>query len=437
MALTYLTDLPLDQLIATVKGIPERSIILYSRQSQDDPGRVLFPTDFLTLISRSAPVPVYDPWRSHLGFGSVGGDVDDMEAGATKAAEMILKIAKGARPEDIPFVPLPKIPMFDARQLVRWEIGEARLPPASIVLFREPTLWSQYWGYLVAAALVLVVQAALIGGLLVQRARRRDAEAGLERTRQELARVARVTTLAEFAASIAHEVSQPLTAILANAQACLRWLRGAPPGDDLRDALVEIADAARLANDVMVRNRELFRRGTVEKQPLGINDVVRDVAALARVRLHHSDVRLETTLDEGLPAVLGDRIELQQVLLNLLLNSIEAMESVDSRSRRLHVRTHRASEEHVQVTVRDTGIGLAGVDVDRMFTAFYTTKPGGTGIGLSISRSIVEAHGGRFWAQPGDSQGATFCFTVPVADADALRPAPARRESEAEGALTR
>lgn len=566
LTLTYLTDLPLDHLIATVKSVPERSVILYSRQSQDDPGRVLYPTDFLDLISRSAPVPVYSPWRSHLGYGSVGGDVDDMAAGATRAAEILLTVARGTPPQDIPYAELPKTATFDARQLARWGISENRLPPGSVVLFRQPSIWDTYRGYIVATALVLVVQAALIGGLLVQRASRRRAEAslkrsderyelataaggvgvwdwnlktdeiyidpalkralgfedreidnhidawsrrvhpedatrfmaaarahasgetpsfecehrkvhrdgsvrwfltrgsaerssggraeriigtdtditdlkvaeaGLERTRHELARVSRVTTLAEFAASIAHEVSQPLTAILMNAQACLRWLRKPdPPNDELREALGEIAEAANRADDVMSRNRELFRHHTVQKQLVGINSVVAEVAVLARARLQHSSVTLETTLENGLPDVLGDRVELQQVLLNLVLNAIESMETAAGSTRRLHIHTRRAGDDDVQVTVRDSGVGLAGVDRERLFTAFYTTKPTGTGIGLSISRFIIDAHAGRFWAEPGDGPGATFCFTLPIAHVGAETPPADEEPSAAEGDAT-
>ena len=414
LGLTYLTDFPLDQLIATVKTLPEHSIVLYSRQSQDDPGRVLLPNDFLTLISRASAAPVYDPWRSHLGYGTVGGEVDDMPAGVETAANMMLRIASGTPPAEIPLATLPKVPMFDARQLTRWNINEARLPPGSIVLFRDPTVWDRYWLHIAVTVLVLVVQAALIGALLLQRSRRQAAEAGLEQTRHELARVARVTTLAEFAGSIAHELAQPLTAILANAQAGLRWVKGpSAKDDDLRATLADIADAARLANEVMVRNRRLFQHHVVQKQPLNVNSVVDDVVALARVRLEQSGVTLELSLDQDLPTVLADRVGLQQVLLNLVLNSVEAMESVDTRSRRLEISTG-SRDGHVRVTVRDTGVGLGGVDVDRLFTAFYTTKPAGTGIGLSISRSIVDAHGGEFAAVPTDGPGATFAFTLPA-----------------------
>lgn len=436
IGLTYLTDLPLDQLIATVKTLPDRSIVLYSRQSLDESGRVLLPTDFLDLVSRASPVPVYDPWQSHLGYGSIGGAVDDMRAGVEQSAAMMLQLIDGTPPSAIPFASLPKIPMFDARQLARWRIAEARLPPGSVVLFREPTLWDRYWVHITITALVLVVQAVLIGALLVQRSRRHLAEAGLEQTRHELARVARVTTLAEFAASIAHELAQPLTAILANAQAGLRWVKGPSEKDDeLRATLADIADAARLAREVTARNRRLFQQQPALKQRVDINGVVDDVVALARGRLERSGVALALALDPQLPPVLADRVGLQQVLLNLVLNGIEAMEAVDARSRRLEIATS-AEDDQIRVSVRDTGVGLAGVDLDRMFAAFYTTKPAGTGIGLSISRSIVEAHGGRFVPVRNEHPGATFAFTLPSDPASVPAPdSPAVPASRDEGVL--
>ena len=673
--ITYLTDVPLDQLIATVKDVPRRSIILYSRQSQVDPGRSLEPYDFLDVISRSAPVPVYSPWRSLIGYGTTGGIVDDPEGGATLAAEMVLRIARGTRPEDIPVVHTPISPMFDARQLARWGISESRLPAGSIVRYREPTIWSEYWHYIIGTGAVLALQSILIAGLLVQRARRRrlegalreseerfrvmadtapvlvwrsgtdkgfdffnrpwlefrgralDEEAGtgwtegvhpedlerltrvytlafderrsfrtehrlrrkdgeyrwvldtgvprftpdgvfagyigsclditerrqteeelkenqkryalateagsvgvwdwnletnevwidpalksrlgfddqeltnhldswiarvhpddtgrvlddarrhingntpfyetehrkvhqdgsirwfltrasamrlpdgravriigtdtditerknadvqLEEMRHDLTRVSRVSMLSQFAASIAHEVSQPLNAVFLNVKACLRWMEdSAPTVEDLRPALRDICEAAKRANDVISHNRELFKHHRVEKCLLDVNVVVRDVAVLAQTRLQQSLVTLETELDDDLPEVLGDRVELQQVLLNLVLNAIEAMGGVDPSSRRLWIQTCLTETSLVRVTVRDTGIGLGSIDLQRLYTPFYTTKPSGTGVGLSISRRIVEAHGGELYAKPQDGPGTTFCFTIPAAMGDA------------------
>jgi PAS domain S-box-containing protein len=250
---------------------------------------------------------------------------------------------------------------------------------------------------------------------------RKASEYALHDAQAELARVSRLTALGEFAASIAHEVRQPLTVIMLNAKTCLRWLNNDThdPGE-LRAALRDLADASRQANDVIQRNRELFRHHTVQKQPLEINEVIRDVLALSKTRLESSHVWLGALLPQGLPPVEGDRVELQQVLLNLIANSIDATEQIDPDSRCIRVVTTLTAEGMVQVSVSDNGVGFGAVDMDRMFTSSYTTKPNGTGVGLSLSRSIVEAHGGRLWAQQNRDRGATFYFTVPICPAMAV-----------------
>jgi PAS domain S-box-containing protein len=245
---------------------------------------------------------------------------------------------------------------------------------------------------------------------------RKNAEITLEQTRHELARVARVTTLAQFAASVAHESSQPLNTILLNARACLRWVRRDPPPiDQLRTTLQDIADAATQASAVINRNRGMFSRRRAEKKLLDINGIVHDVISLARTRLHKSHVLLEALLDPAVPRILGDRVELQQVLLNIFLNGIEAVETANPTVRQLSVQTQTMRDGLVQISVRDTGVGLGDVDPGNLFAPFYTTKPEGTGFGLSISRLIVEDHGGRLWAESNDDGGATFFVTIPGA----------------------
>jgi PAS domain S-box-containing protein len=244
---------------------------------------------------------------------------------------------------------------------------------------------------------------------------RKTSQQVLEQTQAELTRVSRLTALGEFAATIAHEVRQPLTAITLNAKACLRWLREATPDlAEMRAALEDVVDAGERANELVDRNRELFRQRSVKNEPLDINDVVRDVAALARPRLQSNSVVLTASSTPGLPLVNGDRIELQQVLLNLVGNSIDATEAVDAGSRRVEISTVLLTDGRVKVSVRDNGVGFENVDMKRLFSFSYTTKPSGTGVGLSLSRSIVEAHGGRLWPEPNPEGGAIFSFTLPV-----------------------
>jgi C4-dicarboxylate-specific signal transduction histidine kinase len=242
---------------------------------------------------------------------------------------------------------------------------------------------------------------------------RKHAEDTARKAQVELAHVARVTTLGEMAASIAHEVDQPLSGVVINANACLRFLTGPTPNlDEVRDGLQAISRDGRRASDVIARIRALARRTTVEKEPLDINEVIREVVALADGEARRIQASVRTDVAGDLPRVLGDRVQLQQVVLNLLLNGLEAMNAVVDRPRELVVSTQPEAADRVHVAVQDSGSGIDSQLAHRMFDAFYTTKRNGLGMGLSISRTIVEQHGGRLWAVPNDGHGTTFHFTV-------------------------
>jgi PAS domain S-box-containing protein len=244
---------------------------------------------------------------------------------------------------------------------------------------------------------------------------RKKSEQALLEAQTDLSRLSRLTALGEFAASIAHEVRQPLTAILMNAKTALRCLTGPQPDlPEVRAALFDVVSAGQRADEIIRRNRELFRHRAVQKSALDLNAVISEVEILARTRLQASQITLATVLAPYLPAVNGDRVELQQVLLNLIANSIDAIEGLAPASRIIEVASCLTPDGIVKVSVRDTGVGLHDVDTQRMFAISYTTKPTGSGVGLSISRAIVEAHGGQLWAEQNAGHGATFSFTVPV-----------------------
>ena len=237
-----------------------------------------------------------------------------------------------------------------------------------------------------------------------------------EEERQALAHANRITTMGQLTASIAHEVNQPIAAVVTNAQAALRWLNMRPPDpEEVRQALDRIVKAGRRAGDVISRMRALVRKAPPRKDQLDINDTIREVIALTRSELHRTGTLLQTQLADGLSLVQGDRVQLQQVMLNLILNAVEAMSGPHEGSRELLISTDADGAYCVRVVVRDWGPGLTpeSADVDRIFDAFYTTKPDGMGMGLSICRSIIEAHGGRLWATPNAPQGAIFQFTLP------------------------
>jgi PAS domain S-box-containing protein len=257
-------------------------------------------------------------------------------------------------------------------------------------------------------------------GTVIDETERKRAEESLRKTEADLARVARATTLGELTASIAHEVNQPIAAVVTNANACLRWLRGEAPNlDKAREAADRIIRDGNRASDVIIRIRTLLKGGESDHKQVEINEVIREVAALARgtVTLHRAS--LETVLAPHLPPIWGDRVQLQQVLLNLVANALDAMETIQDRPRIVQVCSDRNETETIRVAVKDSGIGLDSQQVEKLFEAFHTTKPEGLGMGLAISQSIIERHGGRLWAEANQGEpGAIFQFTLPIMRGD-------------------
>jgi two-component system, LuxR family, sensor kinase FixL len=246
---------------------------------------------------------------------------------------------------------------------------------------------------------------------------RKRAEADLQQTRSELARVARVTTLVELTAAIAHEVHQPLTGLVSSGNASLRWLAAEPPNlDAARRSIERMVDDGTRAGEVMGRIRNLVRRAPSRKDLLNVNVMILQAFALVDTEIHRNNIALHTELANDLPLVRGDRVQLQQVILNLFTNAIEAMSGADPAQRNLMVSSTKDGSNGVLVTVRDSGTGLDEAVLSQLFEAFYTTKTQGMGIGLAVSRSIIQAHGGRLWATPNQPQGAIFQFTLPSKD---------------------
>jgi len=241
---------------------------------------------------------------------------------------------------------------------------------------------------------------------------RKHAEEALRHAQGDLARVSRITTLGELTASLAHEVNQPIAAAVTNANTCLRWLtRERPDLEEAREAASRIVKDATRAAEIVSRTRLLFKKGTAQRELVGLNEMVREMIVLLRGEATRHKILIATDLATGLPQVMGDRVLLQQVLMNLMLNGIEAMKDVDGK-RELLIKSQQTENEEVILSVSDTGVGLPAQQADQIFKAFFTTKPQGTGMGLSISRSIVEAHGGRLWADGNSPRGASFCFTL-------------------------
>jgi len=243
---------------------------------------------------------------------------------------------------------------------------------------------------------------------------RKRAEEALRQAQTDLAHVNRVTTMGELTASLAHEVNQPIAAAVTNANTCLRWLAADTPNvEEAREAAMRIVNDGRRAADIISRIRLLFKKGTTQRELFDVNEVIREMIVLLHSEAVRYSISVRAELAADLPQVMGDRVQLQQVLMNLMLNGIEAMKDVDV-TRELAIKSQRAENEQLLVSVSDTGVGLPPQQTDQIFNAFFTTKRHGTGMGLRISRSIVESHSGRLWAADNSPGGASFYFTLPT-----------------------
>jgi signal transduction histidine kinase len=417
---------PIDAVLHRVSHLPSGSIVLYATISRDADGQAFTPADVAEELSRASVAPVYGVWESQLGRGIVGGSMESIAAHGRRAAEVALRVLRGASPDDIAVVPpAHPVPMVDWRQLQRFGLSETALPPGSVVLNRPPSFVKEHRAAVAVVALVLAVQSGLIVALLVQGRRRKRAEAEAALQRAELAHAARLSSVGELTASVAHEINQPLGAILSNAEAAELLLESAAPQlDRIRQILRDIQQEDHRASAVIREVRALARKQAPETRPLDLNTVVRDVLALVEADARRRGVEVEMDLDPRLPAATGDRTQLRQVVLNLALNGVDAVAADGSRDRRIRIRT-RAADGQIELAVSDTGPGLAEEIIPRLFESFFSTKAEGLGLGLSIVRSIVEAHGGRVTAANNNERGATFRVQLP---AERSEP-PAQRET--------
>jgi C4-dicarboxylate-specific signal transduction histidine kinase len=309
------------------------------------------------------------------------------------------RVLQRTHPEDRPFV--RRVIDFASRERRGFDLEHRLLMPAGSVKHLRVVAHLSTNGLEFVGAVTDVTES-------------KKGQEALRASQAELAHVSRVMTMGELAASIAHEVNQPLSGIVANGNACIRWLAGARPNlEEAREAAQRIVRDGKRAAEVISRIRALTRKATPEMERLDLNETIKEVVALAQGELRKNRVAFRTELLNDLPPVLGDRIQLQQLVLNLFMNGIEAMSAVGDRPRELAVATQDGETDQVLVTVRDSGVGLDPQSGEHIFDAFYTTKPRGMGMGLSISQSIVQNHGGRLWARANDGPGATFQFTVP------------------------
>lgn len=416
---TWYDTLTFDEILKHAANLPPNSVIFWELMIVDAAGVVHEESTAMTRLHAVANAPMFTYTDAFFGREIVGGPHVPVLAAGEQVGAVAVRILSGERAGTIKVPPVGMgRPKFDWRQLQRWRIPESRLPPGSEILFRSPTFWQQYRSYALLAFAVILLQAIAIVWLVYEHRRRQNAELLVRSTMAELHAANRFAAAGELSASIAHEVKQPLTTVASNAYAALNWLAaGRLNIDEARKSLNQIVAAAHRANDVVSEVRAMFSRAEHEKRAVDINGLIRSVLSDARLNLRAHGISVETNLDESIAPVAGHRVQLQQVFHNLIVNAVEAMHSAPVRV--LRVQSRKDSSGGIAVTIEDTGNGINPSDLDLVFKPLFTTKDRGMGMGLSICRSIVEAHGGRIRALAGAQGGASFEIAMPGAQAQA------------------
>jgi len=389
---------------------------------RDGDGRDFTPREAVVGMVAAAGAPVYAAFNTFIGTGVVGGFMLNYRAMGRQAALAVNDQLHGSRLAQTPEArAMPNALNVDWRQVRRWDIDEGAIPEGTVVHFRAPTLWDAYRREVILALAVLLVQSALIAGLIVERRRRQVAVRAERKHRFELVHASRVAVVGELTGSIAHEINQPLGAILNNAEAAEMLLEsGAPRLDKVRQILADIRRDDLRASEVIRRLRALLAKQQVEHQRFNLNEAVGDVESILRAEARRRGATLDIRLPSPAATMVGDRIQIQQVLINLVLNALEAVADLPEPRRDVTVEVGKKGST-VSLQVRDRGPGIAPEHLPQLFDSFFSTKSRGMGLGLSIVRTLVEAHGGRVTADNGVNEGAVFRVDLPAAGANGKR----------------
>jgi signal transduction histidine kinase len=408
----FLDSLPsFDDVLQRVASLPPHSAIYFEPFFPDIPG---MPSDELAALAKlhaAANAPIFSEVGYYFGKGIVGGTMLFYDEYARETAEVATQILGGSSPSAIKVQQIrPQDPKFDWRELKRWGIREASLPSRSEIHFREQTIWEQYPREIASAVILFLIQAALILGLLYQRRRRKSAEIEAHQRLFELARINRRSVAGELSASLAHELFQPLTSIVTNTNAADLMLERSLPSEDFKEVLVDIKKDAQRAGEVIERLRRMLVNNPTEAQDVDLNEAVKETLRFLYAQASARRAVLVEDLSPLEPNVVGDRIQLQQIIMNLVLNALEAVGT--GKDRKVVVRTVLLDESWAEVSVEDSGPGIPSDRLEQVFEPFYTTKESGMGMGLSITRTIVEYHGGEIRAENRSAGGALFRFSL-------------------------
>jgi len=407
-----LTGLPMSELRTRVATLPEDAAIFYTTLSSG--GEPSSSNEALARVAEAANRPIVIDQETRLGHGGTGGFLLQAAPIGEATARILLRLFNGESASAIPVVAGEFVkPVFDWRALRQWKTPEDNLPSGSEIRFREHDAWLQYRPWIITISAAVLLQAALITLLIYENGRRQRAEVQSRSAMAELTHMNRRAAAGQLSASLTHEVTQPLAGILAAASAALRLLRADKPNVEKAEAALEVILAAgHRAGDIVASVHAMFKRDAPQKVSTDINQTVRSVLSIVRVELQKHGVELQMQLNEHLPTVQGDKVQLQQVVLNLVMNGIEAMQSFWPRV--LKVQTDQPKAGIVHVSIEDTGTGIDPSKLDQIFKPLFTTKATGMGMGLSICKSIIESHGGRIWASPSVNRGSIFQFELPI-----------------------
>jgi signal transduction histidine kinase len=412
----FYNELAFEDALKQAASLPSNSAIFWTQPQVDAAGAVHEGERSLRLLYSFAKVPIFSFDDAFFGNGVVGGPMTSVSDGARKASEVVVRILGGERPADIDTPPLDYGPAkFDWRQLQRWGISESRLPPKSEIFFRASPIWHTYRWQIALICAVIIVQTALISRLLYEQRLRRYAEVQSRQRMSELARINRFSTAGELTATIAHEINQPLGSIHANAET-LELMLNSPTWDldEIREIVADIRRDDTRASEVIHRLRSLLKKAPFEPADADLNDIVREtidfLSALAVAR----QVEMRPSMTPAALPIRGDRVQLQQVILNLVVNAMDAMANMPMVARKIMISTTRF-DNFAEVAISDAGPGIPSDEIKEVFEPFFTTKANGMGMGLSIARTIVEAHDGQIWAENLPSGGASIRFRLRLA----------------------
>jgi signal transduction histidine kinase len=413
VVLKWYDELPFADILKDAAKLPPRSAILWHLMNVDAAGVSHEENESLNALASVASAPIFSYDGSFFEGALVGGPMFSVIESSAVTANVANRILSGERAGDIKTQPIEfAAPRFDWRQMQRWGISEGSLPPDSIIDFRSPSLWQVYRAQIALVAAIILLQGGLISGLLWERRGRYRAEADARQRMAELVHVNRFSTAGELTASIAHEINQPLGAILTNAETADAILNSPSPDiAELKDIVTDILRDDRRAGEVIRRMRSLLKKAPFELKSLDFNDLVRETVEL--IRAVGRKVELVSVITPDALPILGDRIQLQQVILNLVANGIDAMKDTPSENRIISIRTSRV-EKFAELSVSDLGPGIPEDKLKEVFEPFFTSKAEGMGMGLSIARTIIEAHHGLIWAKNRDHGGASFRIRLPL-----------------------